>query len=65
MDDEVYPVCSPALLHQPGRLRTPGDLALEILIHDLSMDAHTGFPTWDTWLRKSPSERKLNQMNRL
>lgn len=53
MDEEVYPVCSPALLRQPGRLRNPGDLGLETLIHDLSMDAHTGFPTWDAWLLKA------------
>lgn len=34
-----------------GRLRHPQDLGRETLIHDLSMDSHTGFPTWDTWLR--------------
>jgi LysR family transcriptional regulator, glycine cleavage system transcriptional activator len=53
MDEEVYPVCSPELLRQHGRLRKPDDLARETLIHDLSMDGHAGFPTWDTWLRKA------------
>jgi LysR family glycine cleavage system transcriptional activator len=53
MDEEVYPVCSPRLLLMHGRLQTPSDLARETLIHDLSMDGHTGFPTWEAWLRKA------------
>ena len=50
MDEEIYPVCSPQLLREPWRLQRPNDLAQETLIHDLSMDRHTGFPTWDTWM---------------
>jgi LysR family glycine cleavage system transcriptional activator len=53
MDEEVYPVCSPQLLHAHQRLKKPKDLAQETLIHDLSMDSHTGFPTWATWLEKA------------
>ncbi|MEO7106085.1 MAG: transcriptional regulator GcvA [Rhodoferax sp.] len=53
MDEEIYPVCSPQLLREPGRLQQPNALAHETLIHDLSMDSHTGFPTWDTWLQKA------------
>lgn len=53
MDEEVYPVCSPELLRQHGRLRKSDDLAQETLIHDLSMDGHASFPTWQTWLRKA------------
>lgn len=53
MDEEVYPVCSPKLLHEHRRLEKPHDLARETLIHDLSMDSHTGFPTWDMWLRRA------------
>lgn len=53
MDEEVYPVCSPELLRQRGRLITPGDLSRETLIHDLSMDSHTGFPTWEAWMQKA------------
>ncbi|HYD61669.1 MAG TPA: transcriptional regulator GcvA [Noviherbaspirillum sp.] len=53
MDEEVYPVCSPELLRQHRRLRKPNDLARETLIHDLSMDDHTGFPAWNAWLRKA------------
>ena len=53
MDEEIYPVCSPQLLREHWRLQKPNDLAQETLIHDLSMDSHTGFPTWDTWLEKA------------
>lgn len=53
MDEEVYPVCSPQLLLGRARLAKPGDLAHETLIHDLSMDGRTGFPTWEMWLAKA------------
>lgn len=52
MEEEVYPVCSPLLLREHKRLKTPDDLAHQILIHDLSMDSHTRFPTWAAWLQK-------------
>ena len=53
MDEEVYPVCSPQLLNARGCFREPCDMTRETLIHDLSMDAHTGFPTWVEWLRRA------------
>lgn len=53
MDESVYPVCSPHLLRERPRLREPSDLARETLIHDLSMESHTGFPTWEAWLKKA------------
>ena len=53
MDEEVYPVCSPKLLREQQRLRTLADLANETLIHDLSMDNHAAFPTWEAWLRRA------------
>jgi len=53
MDEEVYPVCSPKLLSEPGRLKKPNDLARETLIHDLSMDSHADFPSWDAWLQRA------------
>ncbi|TNB81507.1 transcriptional regulator GcvA [Pseudomonas sp. Fig-3] len=53
MEEEVYPVCSPSLLLDAARLRTPDDLARETLIHDLSMDSHTDFPTWAAWVQNS------------
>ncbi|GID06854.1 transcriptional regulator GcvA [Pseudomonas sp. 008] len=49
MDEEIYPVCSPLL--RDARLQTPAELGDETLIHDLSMDGHAGFATWDTWLQ--------------
>ena len=53
MDEEVYPVCSPELLRQHWRLRKPADIVRETLIHDLSMDGHAGFPTWEVWMKKA------------
>ncbi|NIC07290.1 transcriptional regulator GcvA [Billgrantia bachuensis] len=53
LEEEVYPVCSPGLLREHGRLLQPTDLVREILIHDLSMDGHTGFPSWNAWLQKA------------
>lgn len=46
MDEQVNPVCAPS---RRG-LRRPADLARSTLIHDLSMPARSGFPTWRTWL---------------
>ncbi len=53
MDEEVYPVCSPQLLREHWRLQKPRDLAQETLIHDLSMDRDTGFPSWEAWMQKA------------
>lgn len=53
LDEEVYPVCSPDMLRKAGDLEKPIDLQKQTLIHDLSMDGHTGFPTWAAWLQKA------------
>jgi LysR family glycine cleavage system transcriptional activator len=53
MEEKIYPVCSPALLNKHGRFNNPADIAHETLIHDLSMNAHSGFPSWQTWLDKA------------
>ncbi|HEJ5137696.1 transcriptional regulator GcvA [Pseudomonas aeruginosa] len=53
MEEEIYPVCSPSLLADPTRLQRPEGLARETLIHDLSMDSHSGFPTWEAWLQRA------------
>ena len=53
MDEEIYPVCSPQLLQERGCFQQPCDLTRETLIHDLSMDNHTGFPSWGDWLRRA------------
>ncbi len=50
MDEVVYPVCSPEFLKQRRRVVTAQDVAGATLIHDLSMDGHAGFPTWEVWL---------------
>lgn len=49
--EEVFPVCSPALLAGDPPLSTPGDLALHTLIHDATISFDTEFPTWRGWLR--------------
>lgn len=53
MDESVYPVCSPALLNKQAQLNSPSELVHQTLIQDLSMDVHTGFPSWQTWLGKA------------
>ncbi|WP_318434790.1 transcriptional regulator GcvA [Photobacterium leiognathi] len=63
MDEEVFPVCSPRLLEQPERLSLPEQLLQETLIHDLSMDEHTGFPTWLAWLEKAGVEKHQSAHN--
>jgi LysR family glycine cleavage system transcriptional activator len=50
MAEEVYPVCWPALVK---RFRDPRELLDQTLIHDLSVDPHAGFITWDQWLEKA------------
>jgi len=44
MTEDVFPVCSPALIEGPDGLRAPGDLARHVLLHD---DGHV---EWRTWL---------------
>lgn len=53
MAEQIYPVCSPALLRRQTRFAVPADLARATLIHDLSMDDAAGFPSWDAWLHKA------------
>jgi len=53
MGEEIFPVCSPELSRQHRRLHTPAGLGAVTLIHDLSMDGHAGFPTWDKWFEKA------------
>ncbi|MBQ4829427.1 LysR family transcriptional regulator [Alteromonas sp. MMG017] len=67
MDEEVYPVCSPTFLDDESRLSSVEGLLNETLIHDQSMDAHTGFPSWSSWLKKAgvagPLTTKSIQIN--
>jgi len=48
MDEDVWPVGSIDWLRR-NKLRKPADLTQHPLIHDLSMDSHPDFPTWQTW----------------
>jgi LysR family glycine cleavage system transcriptional activator len=49
MDEEIYPVVSPALLKHT-HIKRLDDLATQTLIHDLSVDSNSGFTSWETWL---------------
>lgn len=65
MDEEVYPVCAPALL-ATATLQAPGDLRGQVLIHDQSVDTSTGFASWQAWLRHAgvqgvPTDRGLQR----
>lgn len=53
MDEQIYPVCSPAWLAKNPGLKAPDDLAGKALIHDLSVDAHIGFASWGDWLQRA------------
>ena len=50
MTEEIFPVCSPALLKGPNPLRRPEDLAHHTLLHD-EMFIDNGEVDWRTWLR--------------
>ena len=52
MEEEVYPVCSPNWLRTRSIVK-PKDLVRETLIHDLSMDSHPDFPSWEAWLQRA------------
>jgi LysR family glycine cleavage system transcriptional activator len=49
--EELFPVCSPALLQDGRPLSTPQDLAQHTLLHDESPDNDPSCPTWAMWLR--------------
>jgi LysR family glycine cleavage system transcriptional activator len=63
LEEEVYPVCSPALLSDPKRFAQPNSLLTETLIHDHSMESHTGFPTWSDWLKAAGIGQKSTAKN--
>lgn len=69
MDEEVFPVCSPAFYQKyQHRLQQSESLLGLPLIHDLTMDAHSGFTTWYLWLKynqisNEPTQRSLQINN--
>ena len=51
MTEEIFPVCSPALLEEGPPLETPSDLNNHTLLHDtVPPNVHVYFPSWATWL---------------
>ncbi len=49
--EEVFPVCSPALLRDSSRpLKVPADLSHHVLLHEDSPGIERPFMDWGTWL---------------
>ncbi len=51
MTEDIFPVCSPALLEGPHPLRDPRDLQHQVLLHD------DGHGDWRTWLLAAGVDR--------
>ncbi len=51
MTEDIFPVCSAALLERPHALRDPRDLEHEVLLHD------DGHGDWRTWLLAAGVDR--------
>lgn len=47
----VFPVCSPGLLHGDHPLREPADLKHQTLLHDASTYSNGSNPHWSAWLK--------------
>ncbi len=52
MSEEIFPVCAPALLQHDPAMNCLTGMTFQTLIHDLSMESHKDFITWDQWLRR-------------
>lgn len=50
LEEEVFPVCSPAL-RQRLPMKQPSDLAGKTLIHDLSLEGIDGASGWADWMQ--------------
>ncbi len=53
MDEQIYPVCSPLLLREGCQFRSALDITHHTLIHDLSVDRHIGFASWEAWFERA------------
>ncbi|CDG81230.1 bacterial regulatory helix-turn-helix, lysR family protein [Janthinobacterium agaricidamnosum NBRC 102515 = DSM 9628] len=53
LDDDFFPVCSPALLGGEYPLTSAANLRHHALIHDVSMRGEASFPGWCSWLKKA------------
>ena len=49
--EQVFPVCSPALMHGARALSDPSALRHHALLHDDSTETDPSCPTWDMWLK--------------
>jgi LysR family glycine cleavage system transcriptional activator len=61
MSDEIFPVCSPALLKGGKALQTPADLANHTMLQVSGMTA----ADWNTWLSAADQPAKLAKGSRL
>ena len=52
MSEEVFPVCAPSLISVNPAINCLTGVTEQTLIHDLSMEQHKDFITWDRWLRR-------------
>lgn len=52
MSEEVFPVCSPSLIAVNPALNCLTGMTKQTLIHDLSMEQHSDFITWERWLAR-------------
>ena len=56
LTNEVVPVCAPALLDGPRRLRAPQDIRHHTLLHDDTRTSDGAYPNWAMWLRAAGLE---------
>jgi len=52
MAEEVFPVCAPSLISLNPALNCLTGVPEQTLIHDLSMEHHKDFITWEQWLKR-------------
>ena len=56
--EEVFPVCSPALMEGSKAIRKPGDLSQHTLLHeDWVMANEQVWPSWKMWLKATGADR--------
>lgn len=65
LEEEVFPVASPALLSGDHPLRTWGDLAHHTLIHDCAALAQEQWITWEPWLRRAGAMDVIHSARRV
>lgn len=68
MHEEIFPVCSPALIQQDGKLNLDTSIfEHHIFLHDLSLGDNHEFVTWSKWFAKAnisiPTKNRSMQIN--